>query len=83
MDKLNDMLTGFAVVVTNDDLLQIEEAVVNEEWLDLRTANNAARCGVLDSYIAWFGRFGNPPGFSQRSHKDGVMIATARTGLCG
>ena len=81
-NKINKIMIGTAVIVTDGQLAQIEEMMPNDDWCDLKTAHNARRCGVLDAYVAWLGRFGNPPGFSQKSHPDGVLVATAIEGIC-
>ncbi len=76
MTKLEQMKNGQAVSVTNDDLLEMEDASTNEDWMNLRTANNLDGSG----FVAWLK--GTPPGFQQKPTPDGIMIAYARPGQC-
>lgn len=76
MTKLEQMKNGLAVSVTNDELLDMEDASTNEDWVNLRTANSLDGSG----FVAWL--TGTPPDFQRKTTRDGILVAYARPGKC-
>ena len=82
MLKSQRIRSGEAIVVSNADLQDLEAALSNDEWCNLKTAVHIGRVGILDQWVAWLGDKGNPPSFAQKSHPDCILIAYAEPGMC-
>lgn len=75
MSKLEQIHKGLAVSVTNDDLLDMECVLSNEDWQDIRVAND--HDGGL---VAWTA--GTPPDYVEELVSGGFVRTWARPGTC-
>jgi len=76
MPRLLDHIhKGHAVSVTNDDLLMMEDFLSNEDWQDIRVAND--HDGGL---VAW--TVGTPPDYKEELVDAGFVRTWARPGTC-
>ena len=78
MTTKNSITNGYAVEVTNEDLLDIEANSTNEEWCNIAVATDRLGGGS----IAWDTTKGTPPNYAERYTSEGYVFRYCTAGKC-